>query len=185
MAEPRPTATVLLSLVIGTTGGALFYYWKLPLPWMLGSMIFVSACAIAGVPVRRYMPLRNIMVVVLGVLVGSFFTAGVLDNLSSWGGALLVMLAYVIVTTSVAVYIFRGLGYMDATTAYFSSTPGGLGIMVIAGTSTPTTLTKYSGIEKTTRKTRVAWAIGISRPSAPASSPAMTMIPRPPGVLEK
>ncbi|MEC8961981.1 MAG: AbrB family transcriptional regulator, partial [Pseudomonadota bacterium] len=36
-------------------------------------------------------------------------------------------------TTSVAVYIFRGLGYMDATTAYFSSTPGGLGIMVIAG----------------------------------------------------
>ena len=133
MAEPRPTATVLLSLVIGTTGGALFYYWKLPLPWMLGSMIFVSACAIAGVPVRRYMPLRNIMVVVLGVLVGSFFTAGVLDNLSSWGGALLVMLAYVIVTTSVAVYIFRGLGYMDPTTAYFSSTPGGLGIMVIAG----------------------------------------------------
>ena len=133
MAELRPSVAIFLTLVVGTTGGALFNFWGLPLPWMLGSMIFVSACAIAGVPVRRYMPLRNIMVVVLGVLVGSFFTAGVLDNLSSWGGALLVMLAYVIVTTSVAVYIFRGLGYMDATTAYFSSTPGGLGIMVIAG----------------------------------------------------
>jgi hypothetical protein len=55
----------------------------------------------------------------------------------------------------------------------------------IPGASTPTTVTKYSGIEKTTRKTRVAWAIGISRLSAPASSPAITMIPRPPGVLEK
>ena len=112
MAETRPTVAVLLSLVIGTTGGALFYYWKLPLPWMLGSMIFVSACALSGVPVRRSMPLRNIMVVVLGILLGSFFTAGVLDNLSTWGGALLVMLVYVIVTTSVAVFIFRGLGYM-------------------------------------------------------------------------
>ncbi|GIT49636.1 MAG: hypothetical protein Ct9H300mP14_15640 [Gammaproteobacteria bacterium] len=87
MAELKPSVAILLTLVIGTTGGALFNFWGLPLPWMLGSMIFVSACAIAGVPVRRYMPLRNIMVVVLGVLVGSFFTAGVLDNLSSWGGA--------------------------------------------------------------------------------------------------
>ena len=43
------------------------------------------------------------------------------------------MLVYVIVTTTVAVFIFRRLGYMDATTAYFSSTPGGLGIMAIAG----------------------------------------------------
>ena len=131
--EPRPIVAVLLSLVIGTTGGALFYYWTLPLPWMLGSMIFVSACAFAGVPVRRYMPLRNIMVVVLGVLLGSFFTVGFFSELLTWGGAILIMIGYVVVTTAVSLFVFRTLGYMDTTTAYFSSTPGGLGIMVLAG----------------------------------------------------
>ena len=133
MAELKPSGAILLTLVVGTTGGALFNAWGLPLPWMLGSMIFVSACAVLGLPVRRSMPLRNTMIVVLGILLGSFFTPGVFSNLTTWGGALLVMLVYVIVTTTTAVLIFRGLGYMDATTAYFSSTPGGLGIMVIAG----------------------------------------------------
>ena len=133
MAELKPSVAILLTLVVGTTGGALFNFWGLPLPWMLGSMIFVSACAILGVPVRRSMPLRNIMIVVVGILLGSFFTPGVFSNLTTWGSALLVMLVYVIVTTTAAILIFRRLGYMDATTAYFSSTPGGLGIMVIAG----------------------------------------------------
>ena len=111
--EPRPIVAVLLSLVIGTAGGALFYYWTLPLPWMLGSMIFVSACAFAGVPVRRYMPLRNIMVVVLGVLLGSFFTVGFFSELLTWGGAILIMIGYVVVTTAVSLFVFRALGYMD------------------------------------------------------------------------
>jgi membrane AbrB-like protein len=133
VAEPRPTVAVLLSLVIGTTGGALFYYWRLPLPWMLGSMIFVSVCALSGVPVRRYMPLRNVMVAVLGVLLGSFFTVGIFSELLTWGGAILIMIGYVVVTTAISLFVFRTLGYMDVTTAYFSSTPGGLGVMVLAG----------------------------------------------------
>ena len=93
--EFRALIHVLLSLGIGAAGGYLFYRWHMPLPWMLGSMIFVSACAYAGVPVRRYMPLRNIMVVVLGVLLGSFFTVGFFSELLTWGGAILILIGSV------------------------------------------------------------------------------------------
>ena len=131
--EFRALKHVLLSLGIGSAGGYLFYRWHMPLPWMLGSMIFVSAAALMGAPVRRYMPLRNVMIIVLGILVGSFFTAEVFRQLIAWSGAALIMLGYVAVTTLISLAVFRRIAFMDRTTAYFSSTPGGLGVMVIAG----------------------------------------------------
>lgn len=131
--EPRAVRNVLLSLGIGSAGGYMFYRWHMPLPWMLGSMIFVSTAALMGAPVRRYMPLRNIMIIVLGILVGSFFTAEVFKQLVAWSGAALIMLGYVAVTTVISLAVFRRIAFMDRTTAYFSSTPGGLGVMVIAG----------------------------------------------------
>ena len=131
--EFRALKHVLLSLGIGSAGGYLFYRWHMPLPWMLGSMIFVSTSALMGAPVRRYMPLRNVMIIVLGILVGSFFTAEVFRQLIAWSGAALIMLGYVAVTTLISLAVFRRIAFMDRTTAYFSSTPGGLGVMVIAG----------------------------------------------------
>lgn len=124
---------IFLSLGIGAAGGYVFFRWHMPLPWMLGSMIFVSVSAFLGVPVRRYMPLRNIMVAVLGILLGSFFTMEVIKQLTTWGNIALIMLGYVMATTVSSFVIFRWIAGMDRTTAFFSSTPGGLGVMAIAG----------------------------------------------------
>ena len=126
-------ARVLLSLIAGGLGGAAFFWLSLPLPWMLGSMLVVSAGAIGGMPFRRSVRLRKAMIAVMGLLLGSYFTADTLSQLGLWSLAALLVSVYVILMTGVSLAVFRRFGRMDLPTAYFSSMPGGLGPMTIAG----------------------------------------------------
>lgn len=122
-----------LSLLLGAIGGAIFYYFNLPLAWMLGSMTFTTIAALSGAPVTLHMPLRMAMVAVLGTLLGSAFTPQILDHLQHWGLGVVTMLAFVTVMTVVSVFFLVRVGKMDRSTAYFAGTPGGLGEMTIVG----------------------------------------------------
>ena len=53
---------MVLTMVLGTGGGALFAWLHLPLPWMLGAMSATTVAALSGI--RLYMPfsLRMAMV---------------------------------------------------------------------------------------------------------------------------
>jgi hypothetical protein len=126
-------ARVLLSLIAGGLGGAAFFWLSLPLPWMLGSMLVVSAGAMGGMPFRRSVQLRKAMIAVMGLLLGSYFSADILSQLGLWSLAALLVSAYVILMTGVSLAVFRRFGRMDLPTAFFSSMPGGLGPMTIAG----------------------------------------------------
>ena len=42
--------TVFIAILIGTVGGFIFAIIKVPLPWMLGAMVFVTIAAVSGVP---------------------------------------------------------------------------------------------------------------------------------------
>ena len=83
---------VLLSLVAGSLGGLLFFWLSLPLPWMLGSMLLVSVAAVCGMPCQRSVRLRKGTIVVMGLLLGSYFSADALSQLSLWFLAALVPL---------------------------------------------------------------------------------------------
>jgi hypothetical protein len=124
---------LVLSLCLGAVGGAVFFYFNLPLAWMLGSMTFTTIAALGGAPVRLYMPLRMAMVAVLGTLLGSAFTPQILEQLQHWGAGVLTMIAFVTVMTAVSVTFLIKVGKLDRTTAYFAGTPGGLGEMTIVG----------------------------------------------------
>lgn len=126
-------AGVLLALLAGTIGGAIFFITSIPLPWMLGSMIIVAVGAASGAPFKRSMPLRRIMLVMMGLLLGSFFTADTFSHLGKWTVLAALVSAYVVAMTGASLSIFRRVGGMNLPTAYFSSTPGGLGPMTIAG----------------------------------------------------
>ncbi len=129
----RHSTGVLLSLVAGSVGGALFFWLSAPLPWMLGSMLLVAATAVCGAPMRRSIPLRKIMIAVMGLLLGSSFSADTLSQLGAWSLVALLVSSYVILMTGVSLGIFRRLGRVNLPTAYFSSMPGGLGPMTVAG----------------------------------------------------
>lgn len=63
--------SMFLAIAIGAAGGGVFAALKLPLPWMLGAMVFVTVAAVSGTQVRLPYMLRQSMVVFIGAMLGS------------------------------------------------------------------------------------------------------------------
>lgn len=122
-----------LSLGIGVIGGAIFAYFRLPLAWMIGAMCANTIASMAGRDVKVPRQLRALMIVVLGVLLGSSFTPDLPGRVAAWWPTLLALFAYVGIGTAILFVYFRRLCGYDATTAYFASAPGGLNEMVTVG----------------------------------------------------
>lgn len=126
-------ARTLATLALAGAAGGLCALAHLPLAWLLGAMLGTMAGAFVGW--RLHVPhlLRQVMIAVLGVLLGASFHPGLFDHLLGWAGALGVLVGYVAVATLVGVGWYRRFGGYDPATAYFASTPGGLTEMSLAG----------------------------------------------------
>jgi len=124
---------LLKTIAIGAVGGALFTWLNTPLPWMLGALAFTSISALGGA--KLYLPpdLRRVMMIVLGVLLGSAFTPHLLDQIGAWPWTLLGMLVFVVVGGGLATLFLMRVGGMDGPTAFFSAAPGGLSEMILIG----------------------------------------------------
>ncbi len=122
-----------LALALGTAGGALFAWFRLPLAWMIGSMLFTTAAAMAGLPVAVPAALRTAMVMVLGIMLGSAFTPEIVGHLDEWAVTLLGLAAYIAVATVAGILFLRRVARLDPVTAFFTATPGGLNEMVLMG----------------------------------------------------
>ena len=132
-AAKTPVAGVAITIAIGAVGGAIFFYLHLPLAWMLGALTASTLAALFGAPLAFSLPLRNVMLAVLGALLGSAFTPDIADRLSHWAGGLGVMLVFIVGMGVLAVIYFIRIGGYDRITGYFCATPGGLGEMTIIG----------------------------------------------------
>lgn len=122
-------------MVVGATGGAIFYKFGLPLPWMLGALFATMVAAIANAPVKAPARARPVVVAVIGVLLGSHFTPDLVDNANAWVNSLAILMVYTIVVALVVVPFYRFVGRQDWRTAYFSGMPGGLAEMIEIGTA--------------------------------------------------
>jgi uncharacterized protein len=129
--NPVTLRGLAIALPIGAAGGTVFYVLSLPLAWMLGSMIAVMVAAFAGAPVRMPGRFRGTFATVIGVLLGSAFTPELLEQAGRFGATLLIQVGFMAVAMATAYWIYRTLGRYDRTTAYFSSTPGGLSEMTL------------------------------------------------------
>ena len=124
-----------LALLIGAVGGWLAELGGLPLPWMIGSMLATTLAALAGLPVAMRMGFRAVMVVVLGVMLGSSFRPELLDQLVQWSASLALLLGYIAVGGAASLLYFRWAARYDSTTAYFAAMPGGLSEMILIGSA--------------------------------------------------
>lgn len=122
-----------LALGLGAAGGALFVALRLPLPWMLGAMVFTTVAAMAGAPVAVPRGLRQAMLSVLGILLGCAFSPAILERAGGWSASLAAMAGLVAVSTAVGALMLRRCARFDAVTAWFTATPGGLNEMVAVG----------------------------------------------------
>ena len=118
---------------LGACGGFVANWLTLPLPWMLGSMITCTAASIIGLPIQGPMPLRQPMVMVLGVMLGAGFSPDMADRAGEWFISLSFLAGFVGLASLCAYPFFRKVGGYDRPTAYFAAMPGGLNEMMIVG----------------------------------------------------
>ncbi len=122
-----------MALLIGATGGALFAVIGAPLPWTLGA---ITTSALAAILLRRWaMPagVRTFTKPVVGVLAGSAFTPAIAGSMLGWWPSLLTVAAYSLAISVAGYLVFTRLMRYDPVTAYFASTPGGLGEFSLLG----------------------------------------------------
>ncbi len=124
---------ILLTLLAGALGGLLAVWLKLPLAWMIGSMLAVTVLAISGLEVRASAKLRGIMVAILGVMLGSGFSPEMLGQLPLWSVSLAGLLPYTMLSGLLGYLYFRRFFGYDPATSYFAAMPGGLSEMILVG----------------------------------------------------
>nr|WP_319247818.1 AbrB family transcriptional regulator [uncultured Celeribacter sp.] len=121
------------TLLLGAAGGTGFYLGHLPLPWMLGSMLVIFICVMAGLPLRAPEGLRPIVIPVIGVMLGSSFDASTFDHIARWGLSLAGLAVYLALAAALVVPFYIKVGRLDPITAFFSAMPGGLNEMTVIG----------------------------------------------------
>ena len=89
--------------------------------------------AMFGLPIRGPIKLRPLMVMILGVMLGSGFNPAMLDQIGAWAASIGMLVLYVATIGLLAYPYFRKIAGYDPVTAYFSGMPGGLNEMMIVG----------------------------------------------------
>ena len=123
-------APTLIALCLGATGGAGFAALGLPLPWLLGALAATTAASISGLELRVPERLRRPMIAVLGAMLGTTFTPERLDGALSWLASLAALPLYVVLVGGLIFLYLRRCSDIDATSAFFAATPGGLSEMI-------------------------------------------------------
>lgn len=131
---PKRIIGISLTLIFGAAGGWAFVYLTMPLPWLIGALIVTTIAAMAGAPLKGPGGLRNLMIGVLGIMLGSAFTPDALSNLGQWVGSLTALITFIVAIVAINAYYLVRIGGFDPVTAYFSAAPGGLATMVALGT---------------------------------------------------
>jgi membrane AbrB-like protein len=126
----KSTVRLAAALSIGGAGGALFAYLQLPLPWLLGALAATTIASMAGLQMAVPDRLRQPMIAVLGLMLGTTFTPERVEAAVSWLPTLGALPFYVVVVgAAIWLYLWRFSGFDQATT-FFAATPGGLSEMV-------------------------------------------------------
>lgn len=126
---PQPSnlvARFALTAAIGAAGGGLFALLALPVAWLSGAMVAVTAVTIGGF--RPYVPslLRDAVFILLGITIGAGVTPEALQSLSAWPISLIALLLSIpACMVFVIAYLRRSAGW-DEGSAFFASAPGAL-----------------------------------------------------------
>jgi len=120
-------------MALGAAGGWLFFQFRLPLAWMLGSMCVCIVGALLRAPLEVPMRLLPFMIAIIGVMLGSGFTPDMFHDPGRWVMTMTGLAVLMVVAGFISVWFLRKVAGYDLATAYFSGMPGGITEMVIAG----------------------------------------------------
>ncbi|MGP9813190.1 AbrB family transcriptional regulator [Rhodopseudomonas sp. NSM] len=128
------TLNVLETIAIGVAGGALSYWVQLPGGLITGAMVAVAAAGLAGRNMGLPPPLSHIVLMALGVSLGSMVSPAMIHNLGSYPVTIgLLALATFCATFGSAIYLQRIHGW-DRTSALLAGSPGALSQIIMLAT---------------------------------------------------
>src|SRR3712207_702398 len=87
----RSLGKLVLTLALGTAGGALMAWLGAPAPWLSGAMLAVAVAVLSGLPVAVPDRVRSAVFVVLGTSIGSAVTPEALGEMRDWPGSFLML----------------------------------------------------------------------------------------------
>ena len=133
MQIPPRAARIALALALCVATGAAFAAVHIPLAWMLGSMIAMAVARISGAQVEQLTWGRAAGMVVVGVSLGLYFTAPVIQQVSAFWPWFVLLGALAVAAGAASAFVLAKISGVDAATAYFGSMPGGASEMTIMG----------------------------------------------------
>jgi membrane AbrB-like protein len=115
-----------LTLAVGALGAELFNLIGFPAAWLAGSMVAVAVAVLAGMPSAMPVPLRDTLLVILGLTMGSGVTPETVSRVGEWP-LTMALLIVAVVAILLATYVYqRRIAGWDRQTAYFAAIPGAL-----------------------------------------------------------
>lgn len=123
-----------MALIIGTAGAAIAMSIKIPLAPLIGAMAAVLTANRLGLDISIHPKLRMIVIMVVGVFLGSKFTPEVFTAMALWPWSLLAVAFYVPIATIFAAFYFTRVAKYSLITSLFSAVPGGVVAMIAIGT---------------------------------------------------
>jgi membrane AbrB-like protein len=124
-------APIALAAALGVAGGAIAWRLRVPLAWMIGPMVATAAASLAGWRLAPVPMGRELGQAVVGVAIGLRMTPAVLASVTALTPAIALATLGVIATTTLAAFVLRPLGRVDARTAFFATAAAGMADMAI------------------------------------------------------
>jgi len=147
--ELRRVALIILTLIIGIAGAALYSYTDLPLPWFLGAMLACLVALALRAPIESSRRLTRLMRIVLGLAIGSSFSPEMIDRAGEMAISLLFVFPYVIFLAAIGYPYFRMFPGFDRVTAFLAAVPGGFQTMVAIGEDSRCDIRRLSIVHST------------------------------------
>ena len=118
--------TMIITLLIGTLGGAMAFLLNLPIPWLVGSLLVMLLCRKVKSIKAPPKVFSRWMRVVLGIALGAAVAQSLKGFNQSFVSLLFVVVAFVCFVTVAGYYYFKRLPGFSNVDSFMSSLPGGL-----------------------------------------------------------
>lgn len=125
----------LLTLAAGALGGIAFFLAGLPAPWLSGPMVTIAVLIVAGYVPTLPDPMRDLGMMLAGVVMGSAITPAMIAALGRYPVSLAILtfttLAIIVLGRLVLMRLFR----WDGGTALLGSLPGAMSAVLATAAS--------------------------------------------------
>jgi membrane AbrB-like protein len=132
-AAGRSPRWLLASLALCAAAGAGCSWLRIPLPWLIGPLLAMAACNVGGARLQAPPGGRQAGQLVIGTVLGLYFTPAVLHEVVSYWPLLLLAALFALVLAAVCGWVLSLATGTDRTTAFFACVPGSAPEMTVLG----------------------------------------------------